>query len=155
MDGIQLFIEIIDTDSGLGEVDGDELIDRFAINIATSPGSTIAIETYEGLFGLAQIDASIIVQCADNFYGPRCDIFCKEVCNCEPEIRQQFPECSDSSTTGCSSSFCSGSIITVAVMNCHFLLVFMLSSVIVIWCVKKRLDQFALLLNNRGHQDIQ
>ena len=73
-DGVQLFIEIIDSDGN----NDDELIDRFAINVSIPVGSTTERTTYPGIFGFATIDMSFTLTCTENFYGPKCGLLCPE-----------------------------------------------------------------------------
>ena len=66
-----------------------ELIDRFVVNVA-SVGTSQNIKTISGIFGYAEIDLSLRVICADNFYGPNCDVFCVENCTCPPGFTGEF-----------------------------------------------------------------
>ena len=75
---MQLYIEIVDYDIS----NQDELIDRFAIDlIDISNFSSVEVYTGESLF--AEIELSFERVCAENFYGPRCEVFCMENCDCE------------------------------------------------------------------------
>ena len=84
--GIQLFMEIIDEDS----TNEHELIDRFVVNISDPQIGSTERERYTGIFGYAEVDLSIRVICADNFYGPNCDMFCVENCACPPGFTGEF-----------------------------------------------------------------
>ena len=53
-------------------------------------GTKTKTTTYSGIFGLATIDTSFRVICADNFYGPNCDRLCLDNCTCEPGFTGEF-----------------------------------------------------------------
>ena len=72
--GVQILIELIDDNYSNGP---DQLIDRFAINVSI-PVGTVNRTTYHGIFGFAMVDTTFRLVCAENFYGPNCDI-CVEV----------------------------------------------------------------------------
>lgn len=74
--GVQLHVEILELDV----TNEDELIDRFAINITNPIGSTSEGQTYSGVFELAEINITFGPECAKNFYGPNCDMFCPKNC---------------------------------------------------------------------------
>ena len=76
--GVQLYLEIVDSD---GISNQDELIDRFAIDLPDA-SNFLSVEVYTGVFGFAEIELSFERVCAENFYGPRCEVFCVENC-CE------------------------------------------------------------------------
>ena len=76
-DGIQLFLEITDSD-----MKDDELIDRFAINVSIPVGNTTE-RTYPVIFGFATIDMNFTLTCTENFYGPNCGLICPENCTCQ------------------------------------------------------------------------
>ena len=77
--GLQLYIELVDADGA--SATNHELIDRFAIDVTSPIGSTSGRQTYSGVFGLAEIDLTIELECAVNFYGPNCDTYCLENCD--------------------------------------------------------------------------
>ena len=68
MDGIQLYLEILDEDSGK-----NDLIDRFAINITVTPDSSVPLTTYHGVFNVAELDMSFRIDCSMDFVGPNCN----------------------------------------------------------------------------------
>ena len=82
-----MFFELNDDDPS---VDPDELIDRFAINVSIPVGTNTSSITYQGIFGLAEIDVSFGLKCMENFYGPNCDIICLDNCTCEPGFTGEF-----------------------------------------------------------------
>ena len=59
----------------------DELIDRFAFDLPDANNFS-SVEVYTGEFGFAEIELSFERVCAENFYGPRCEVACLENC-CE------------------------------------------------------------------------
>ena len=67
MDGIQLYLEILDEDSRK-----NDLIDRFAINITVPPDSSVPLTTYYGIFNVAELDMSFRIDCSMDFMGPNC-----------------------------------------------------------------------------------
>ena len=69
---VQLHLEILELDIGTNR---DDLIDRFAVDIAIPFGSTSERQTYSGLFKLAEIELSFRVDCTEHFAGPNCDTF--------------------------------------------------------------------------------
>ena len=77
---MQLYIDIVDYDT----FKEDDLIDRFAINLIDANNFSSG-EVYTGVFGFAEIELSFERVCAENFYGPRCEVFCVENCvfDCE------------------------------------------------------------------------
>ena len=50
------------------------------MEITNSVGSASQRQTYSGIFELADIDLSFTSECAENFYGANCDVFCLENC---------------------------------------------------------------------------
>ena len=84
--GVQLFLEIIDHD----DINEDELIDRFAINVSIPVGSTTERITYSGIFEFATIDMDFTLTCTENFYGPNCNRMCLDDCTCEPGFTGEF-----------------------------------------------------------------
>ena len=69
---------------GTSNQDQDELIDRFAINVI-SANNFSSVGVYTGVFGFAEIELSFERVCAENFYGPRCEVFCVENCDVDCE----------------------------------------------------------------------
>ena len=67
MQGVQLFIEIIDQDFS----DSDDLIDILLIDHSLPVGESFR-ETYMGMYGFITMDLSITVLCTENFKGPDC-----------------------------------------------------------------------------------
>ena len=78
---MQLYIEIVDSDGPLNQ---DELIDRFAIDLPDASNFS-SVEVYTGVFGFAEIELSFELVCAENLYGPRCEVFCLENCDFDCE----------------------------------------------------------------------
>ena len=74
---MQLYIEIVDSD---GTSNQDELIDRFSIDLLDASNFS-SVEVYTGVFWFAEIELSFERVCAENFYGPRCEVFCVENCD--------------------------------------------------------------------------
>ena len=66
--GVQLYLEIIDDDTN-----GEDLIDRFVINVSVPAGIEPQRGDYMGIFGLAEIDLSFAIRCKSTFTGPNCD----------------------------------------------------------------------------------
>ena len=85
--GVQILFELIDDDY---TTNPDELIDRFAINVSMPVGTESSRTTYNGIFGFAIVDASLKLVCAENFYGPNCDMPCLDNCTCEPGFTGEF-----------------------------------------------------------------
>ncbi len=85
---MQIFFDIADDDFGRDA--SDELIDRFAINVTLPVGTTTERETYSGIFGLATVNISFTLKCAENFYDANCDRFCEENCMCGPGLTGPF-----------------------------------------------------------------
>ncbi len=67
-EGVQIFFEFVDDDFS-----SNDLIDRFAINVTLPVGTTTERETYSGIFGLATVNISFTLECAENFYDANCD----------------------------------------------------------------------------------
>ena len=65
-------------------MNSDELIDRFATNLSDSSNFS-SVEVHTGVFGFAEIELSFERVCAENFYGPRCEVFCVENCDVDCE----------------------------------------------------------------------
>ena len=84
--GVQIYIELVDDDN----LSPEELIDRFAINVSIPIGTEMERTTYQGIFGFAAIDISFRVVCAEDFYGPNCDMPCLDNCTCEPGFTGEF-----------------------------------------------------------------
>ena len=82
--GIQILFELINDDST------DMLIDRFALNVSMPVGIESSRTTYHGIFGLATVDASFRLICAENFYGSNCDMPCLDNCTCEAGFTGEF-----------------------------------------------------------------
>ena len=76
-DGMQLHVEVLDFESD----DVNNLIDRFVVEITNPVDTTSRRQTLAGTFGLASIDLTSRLQCAEDFYGPNCDVFCLQDCN--------------------------------------------------------------------------
>lgn len=53
------------------------LIDRLAVDVTEL---VVTKQSYAGIFGLAEVEMSFQTQCAENFYGPDCDVFCTQNC---------------------------------------------------------------------------
>ena len=68
MDGIQLYLEILDKDSRK-----NDLIDRFAINITDPPNSSVPLTTYYGVLNVAELDVSFRIDCSMDFMGLNCN----------------------------------------------------------------------------------
>ena len=67
----------------------NDLIDRFIINATSLVGMTER-EKYSGIFGFAEVEISLTLQCADNYYDANCDRFCNESCTCGPGLTGPF-----------------------------------------------------------------
>lgn len=83
---MQIFFDIVDDDYGNSS---NELIDRFVINTTLLVG-TVERKTHSGIFGFAQVDISLALQCAENFYDANCERFCEENCTCGPGLTGPF-----------------------------------------------------------------
>ena len=66
MQGVQLFIDIIDRDPG-----NDDLIDILLIDHSLTVGESLR-ETYMGMYEFITMDLNITVLCAENFEGADC-----------------------------------------------------------------------------------
>ena len=58
------------------------IVDRVPIDLELSISSTFTERrTYSGIYNISQFDMSFRLsgQCAENYYGPWCNIFCSEV----------------------------------------------------------------------------
>ena len=115
-DGVQLYIELIDADTG----DRDDLIDRFVVNITTFP-TDVERENSMGIFDMAIVDMSFSATC-------RCDVHCPDAC--ERETASDTP-----------SSPLPINIIIQLVSSSIFLLLFLTTSAIVVSCMKKKINQ--------------
>ena len=65
------------------------LIDRFAINVTMSVGTTMRAN-YSGIFGFASVDISLTLQCEDNYYDANCSRYCEGNCTCGPGLTGPF-----------------------------------------------------------------
>ena len=57
-------------------------VDRVPIDLQLNLSTNFTERrTYSGIYNISQFDMSFRLsgQCAENYYGPRCDIFCSEV----------------------------------------------------------------------------
>ena len=70
-----------------------ELVDSLAINLTFPVGTVTDRTTYNGQFGLAQIDLSFNLTCLENYFGPDCSQFCDKSisnCSCGPGFTGEF-----------------------------------------------------------------
>ena len=70
-----------------------ELVDSFAIDLTFPVGTVTDRTTYNGQFGLAQIDLSFNLTCLENYFGPDCSQFCDKSisnCSCGPGFTGEF-----------------------------------------------------------------
>ena len=68
MQGVQLYIEIVDYDpNGM-----HDLVDRFLINLNPPVGGEATERSYSGIHGFATTDLAINVSCGGNFQGSDC-----------------------------------------------------------------------------------
>ena len=102
LQGIQVYAEIRDAD--FGDINDDELIDRFAINVNRIPiGSETAPMSYNGTFGFASLTLSFEVECFISYYFPDCEANgCQNFgnCTCFPgytgvDCEIEIDECTD------------------------------------------------------------
>lgn len=99
LQGTQLFLQIQDAVlvfNGFSEV---VLIDSVAIDIDIPVGSCSEATLYTGNAGIAQVNASFEVRCANNFTGWDCLTFCPDSQSCAgcglPEFTGQFCQVSN------------------------------------------------------------
>ncbi len=90
-------MELIDADY---QKSRDELIDRFAINVAAKVGEMTPKQKFDGMFGYADMELSFLLVCTENFYGPNCRQFCTEQCECNKGFTGRFCETALHSTVG-------------------------------------------------------
>ena len=113
MQGIQLLLVFSDCAvvqfSNLCTVNTDIVIDIIPINIRTAVGMSIPPAAYNGRAGLAVVNASIEVRCADSFYGPDCLTQCSNFVNCAacglPGLTGQFCQFN---VDNCTDAYCNG-----------------------------------------------
>ncbi len=72
-EGVQIFFDLVDYD----RTNADELVDRFAINVTLAVGSCMR-KTYSGIFSAAEVNISLTLRCAENYYDSDCNRFCNE-----------------------------------------------------------------------------
>lgn len=99
-----MYVRAFDRDTAIS---GHPLIDSFAIDVSRNR-AMLGVETqpvmYTGFHGVAQIQLSFLVLCADNFGGP----FCTEklnVCVVNDKICSDNGECQDNTTCVCNPGF--------------------------------------------------
>lgn len=75
-----------------GDQQPASFIDRIVINVTNFPvGKTLFNQSFVGIFGNAEIYATIALACTVDFQGPTCDIFCNNNCDtCQPGFTGQF-----------------------------------------------------------------
>ena len=69
----------MDHDAGSSSFD---LVDVFAVDVVIPLGPSFTdIQTYNGLYGIGQLDLSFQVNCSENSFGPNCTVECIPVDN--------------------------------------------------------------------------
>lgn len=99
MQGVQLFIKVIDIDL---ETE-NELVDTFLIDITVTDalvGSGISPTIYNGSSGIATIELSFHVMCAENYYGADC--------SCTESLCTVSGNSTDSDDLSCVGTNCNG-----------------------------------------------
>ena len=76
---MQVFVEVFDFD-GLSST--ADLVDVFAVDVVISLGPSFTdMQTFNGFYGIGQLDLSFQVNCRENSFGPNCTIECIPVDN--------------------------------------------------------------------------
>lgn len=120
-DGVQLFMEIINIDV----LSGSYLIDRLALNLSTTPSGRRDI--YSGIFDFAEIDISFSVICmTKSFYGAKIS---------RPDSHNPCTEVTNPSNK-------MTPIVIQLVMGFSLLLVFIVTSIIILIYIKRKFKQY-------------
>ena len=111
LQGIQILYKVIDCSPGVqGASCGImQRIDAIPVDIDITVGTASPETTYFGLAGLAQLDVSFLVRCADGFYGKDCLTSCPNFESCAGCGLSGFTgKFCQFSTEDCSEVYCNG-----------------------------------------------